>query len=84
MRVFDSTSEGLKGACALEKLGEDASASGGKLISDRRYCDAVDIVLSYRNRDDGGFPTYELKRGGEWLELINPAEVVRLSFSFVW
>ena len=37
-------------------------------------CDAVDVMLSLRNTN-GGFASYELIRGPEWLELLNPAEV---------
>ena len=37
-------------------------------------CDAVDIMLSLQN-SDGGFASYELIRGPQWLEWLNPAEV---------
>ena len=70
----DCTSEGLKGALACEVIG--AEALSDTLISDRRLQDAIDIIMTYQNGDDGGFPTYELKRAGEWLEQLNPAECV--------
>ncbi|XP_024919504.1 lanosterol synthase [Cynoglossus semilaevis] len=41
--------------------------------SERLY-DAVNVLLSMRN-SDGGFATYETKRGGKLLELLNPSEV---------
>lgn len=44
------------------------------LISDRRLCDAVDVMLSMQN-SDGGFASYEKIRGPAFLEWINPAEV---------
>jgi hypothetical protein len=36
--------------------------------------DAVDVMLSLQN-SDGGFASYEVIRGPQWLELLNPAEV---------
>lgn len=45
-----------------------------KLISERRLCDAVDVMLTLQN-PNGGFASYELIRGPQWLEWINPAEV---------
>jgi lanosterol synthase len=37
-------------------------------------CDAIDVLLSMQNKN-GGFASYELVRGPEWLELLNPAQV---------
>jgi len=45
-----------------------------KLISKERMCDAVDVMLTLQN-PNGGFASYELVRGPQWLELLNPAEV---------
>jgi lanosterol synthase len=45
-----------------------------KLISDRRFFDAVDIMLGMQNHDNG-FASYETIRGPGWLEWLNPAEV---------
>lgn len=39
-----------------------------------RIYDAINVILSYQN-SDGGWPTYELKRGSDKLELLNPSEV---------
>lgn len=36
--------------------------------------DAVDIILSMPNAD-GGFASYEIIRGPQFLDLLNPAEV---------
>merc|ERR1712000_280548 len=71
--IADCTSEGMKGALAVERL--DVSPKSTKTITLARYKKAIDVMLSLHNADDGGWPTYELKRGDEWLELINPAEV---------
>lgn len=35
---------------------------------------AVDVMLSLQN-PDGGFASYEIIRGPQWLEFLNPAEV---------
>jgi lanosterol synthase len=43
-------------------------------ISDQRIKQAVDIILSYQNKN-GGWPTYELSRAPSWLEKLNPSEV---------
>ena len=45
-----------------------------KLISERRLCDAVDVLLSLQNTD-GGFASYELIRAPQFMEYLNPAEV---------
>lgn len=49
-----------------------------KLVSERRMCDAVDVMLTLQN-PNGGFASYELIRGPKWLEWLNPAEVFGLS-----
>jgi len=36
--------------------------------------DCIDTVLSMQN-PNGGYASYELQRGGEWMELLNAAEV---------
>ncbi|ODQ50878.1 terpene synthase [Saitoella complicata NRRL Y-17804] len=67
--VSDCTAEGLKAVLMLQNL-----PSYPKLISDRRLCDAIDVLLTMQNAD-GGFASYEPIRGPYWLEKINPAEV---------
>lgn len=42
-----------------------------KLVSERRLCDAVDLMLSMQNWD-GGFGSYGPAKGPQWLELLNP------------
>ena len=67
--VSDCTAEGLKSVLLLQKnLGYPA------LISDERIFAAIDILLSMQN-DDGGFASYELVRGPELMEYLNPAQV---------
>ncbi|KAE9408701.1 terpene synthase [Gymnopus androsaceus JB14] len=67
--VSDCTGEGLKSVIYLQSL--DFMP---KLISDERLCWAVDTMLSLQN-PNGGFASYELIRGPQWLEWLNPAEV---------
>lgn len=43
-------------------------------IAEDRLKDAVNVLLSMQN-PNGGFGSYELTRGPEWLEWLNPAEV---------
>jgi lanosterol synthase len=45
-----------------------------ELVSAERMKHAVDIMLGMQNAD-GGFASYELIRGPQWLEWLNPAEV---------
>ncbi|KAF8719005.1 hypothetical protein AX14_011567 [Amanita brunnescens Koide BX004] len=68
--VSDCTGEGLKAVMYLQ----NHLSYTPKLVSERRMCDAVDIMLSLQN-PSGGFASYELIRGPAWLELLNPAEV---------
>nr|APO20484.1 lanosterol synthase [Ganoderma lucidum] len=68
--VSDCTGEGLKAVLYLQEHVKGAP----KLISERRLCDAVDVLLSLQNTD-GGFASYELIRAPQWMEWLNPAEV---------
>ncbi|KAH9840136.1 terpene synthase [Rhodofomes roseus] len=68
--VSDCTGEGLKAVLYIQEHVE----STPKLVSERRMCDSVDLLLGMQNAD-GGFASYELIRGPEWLEKLNPAEV---------
>jgi lanosterol synthase len=86
--VSDCTGEGLKAVIYLQKhlsyvtflfailscFRYNRSSYTPSLVSDRRLCDAVDVMLSMQN-SDGGFASYEQIRGPAMLEWINPAEV---------
>jgi lanosterol synthase len=67
--VADCTSKGLSAALSLQKTNIFKQN-----ISDERLKQAVDIILSYQNKD-GGWPTYELQRAPKWLEKLNPSEI---------
>lgn len=67
--VADCTAEGLSATLAIHK-----TRLFKQTINDARIKQAVDIILSYQNKD-GGWPTYELSRAPQWLEKLNPSEV---------
>ena len=67
--VADCTAEGISATLAIHKTKLFKPS-----ISEARIKQAVDIILSYQNKD-GGWPTYELSRAPKWLEKLNPSEV---------
>ncbi|CAM9442144.1 unnamed protein product [Scytosiphon promiscuus] len=71
--ISDCTGEGLKGVLALQVLSCIRGDSSLPPISEERLYDAVNIILSYQNRD-GGWATYENTRGFRWYEALNPSE----------
>ncbi|KAI0319638.1 terpene synthase [Amylostereum chailletii] len=68
--VSDCTGEGLKSVLYLQCQLDFTP----KVVSEERMQDAVDTLLSMQN-PDGGFASYELVRGSQMLEWLNPAEV---------
>nr|XP_006636690.2 PREDICTED: lanosterol synthase [Lepisosteus oculatus] len=79
--VADCTAEGLKSVMLLQ----DKCPFITQHIPKERLFDAVDVLLSMRNAD-GGFATYETKRGGRLLELLNPSEVfgdIMIDYTYV-
>ncbi|TSK92907.1 Lanosterol synthase [Bagarius yarrelli] len=79
--VSDCTAEGLKSVMLLQEKCSFITAH----IPTQRLCDAVDVLLSLRNCD-GGFASYETKRGGKLLELLNPSEVfgdIMIDYTYV-
>ncbi|OBZ83320.1 Lanosterol synthase [Choanephora cucurbitarum] len=67
--VSDCTAEGLKAAIALQNTPGIPTR-----IDIARLRDAVDVLLTMQNADDG-FASYETIRATHLLELLNPAEV---------
>uniref|UniRef100_A0A8U7MHM8 Terpene cyclase/mutase family member n=1 Tax=Corvus moneduloides TaxID=1196302 RepID=A0A8U7MHM8_CORMO len=79
--VADCTAEGLKAVMLLQ----EKCPFIAKLVPPERLFDAVNVLLSMRN-SDGGFATYETKRGGHLLELLNPSEVfgdIMIDYTYV-
>ena len=67
--VADCTSEAVKSVLELESLVENP-------ISEDLLRASVRLILSGQNRD-GGWATYERRRGGRWLEQLNLSQVFR-------
>ncbi|KAI9342708.1 terpenoid cyclases/protein prenyltransferase alpha-alpha toroid [Pilaira anomala] len=67
--VSDCTAEGIKATIALQK-----TSGLPTLIDVARLREAVDVLLTMQNSDNG-FATYETIRGPHLLEYLNPAEV---------
>jgi cycloartenol synthase len=47
---------------------------------------ALDVILAMQNADDGGWASYEKRRGHAWYELLNPALVfgdIMIDYSYV-
>ncbi|XP_068186115.1 lanosterol synthase isoform X2 [Antennarius striatus] len=79
--VADCTAEGLKSVMLLQELCPFID----RPVGSERLSDAVNVLLSMRN-PDGGFATYETKRGGKLLELLNPSEVfgdIMIDYTYV-
>jgi len=69
--VSDCTAEALTAVLKMHQLGDVAQA---ERISDERIRLAIEFILSRQNAD-GGFGTYERRRGSSWLEAVNPSEM---------
>eukprot|EP00800_Vazella_pourtalesii_P017683 TRINITY_DN5494_c0_g1_i13.p1 TRINITY_DN5494_c0_g1~~TRINITY_DN5494_c0_g1_i13.p1 ORF type:complete len:384 (-),score=57.89 TRINITY_DN5494_c0_g1_i13:419-1570(-) len=71
--VSDCTAEGLKALLILET----ESRFRNVLLNTAQHqllLDCVDTLLQMQN-EDGGYASYERKRGGAFLEALNPSEV---------
>lgn len=68
--VSDCISEALKAIILLQKVG-----GFPEVLNDQRIFDAIDTLLLYQNDDTKGMSSYEKRRGGEYLEMLNAAEV---------
>jgi squalene/oxidosqualene cyclase-like protein len=79
--ISDCTSEGMK---AVLKIHNNVP-SVKRTINKERLFDAVNVSLSFQNKD-GGWATYENTRGPTWLEFLNPSEVfgeIMIDYSYV-
>lgn len=68
-QVSDCAAEGLKAVMALQSI-----PGMPQMVSRDRMRDNIDTLLSMQN-PNGGYASYELQRAGEWMELLNAAEV---------
>lgn len=69
--ITDCTAEGLKTTLIIRSL---KLAGPGEQMTDEMLKHAADLILSFQNKK-GGWASYELTRGPEWLEALNPSEV---------
>ncbi|XP_062972140.1 lanosterol synthase [Elgaria multicarinata webbii] len=79
--VADCTAEGLKSVMLLQEKCPFIKDH----IPPGRLFDAVNVLLNMKNAD-GGFSTYETRRGGWLLELLNPSEVfgdIMIDYTYV-
>lgn len=76
--IADCTAEGLEAALTL-------GAALERTLPRERVAAAVEFILRLQN-PDGGWPTYERRRGGDWLELLNASELfadIMVDYSYV-
>ncbi|XP_050388661.2 lanosterol synthase isoform X1 [Patella vulgata] len=79
--VSDCTAEGLKSVLYLQERCDYLSQQ----IPAEKLYQAVDVLLSMKCHD-GGFASYETKRGGVLLEKLNPSEVfgdIMIDYTYV-
>ncbi|KAI3654303.1 hypothetical protein MP228_001022 [Amoeboaphelidium protococcarum] len=78
--VSDCTAEGIRAVMTLQ-----SHPDLPKLISDERIIQCMQVLMDMQN-DDGGFASYEKRRGPFWLEYLNPSEVfgeIMVDYSYV-
>lgn len=69
--ISDCTAEALSAVLKVHRSQNNLSI---KPIPESRLFDAVEVILSFQNKD-GGWATYENTRSKSWLELLNPSEI---------
>ena len=79
--ITDCTSEAFKCVLTLQfkLLSNDESGSVVKscFVPNDRILNAVDMILHWQNKNDGGWSTYERNRGYNLYEQLNPAQVFK-------
>jgi len=72
--VSDCTAEALTAVLHIEAA--DGVIPAPDRLGEDRVRAAIVFLLDRQN-DDGGFGTYEARRGGRWLDRLNPSEMFR-------
>ena len=86
--ITDCTAEGFKSAILLAGLGAGggrAVVPPGEEVPPDMLRAAVDLILFFQN-DDGGWASYEKRRGPGWYERLNPSAIfadIMTDFSYV-
>jgi 2,3-oxidosqualene cyclase len=70
--VSDCTAEALSAIMKMHQM--PGLIPPSERIADERVAQAVEFIL-HRQNADGGFGTYERRRGSTWLEAVNPSEM---------
>ena len=70
--VSDCTAEAISALLLCHR--QPGVIPPGSRIAPERLTAAIRFLLARQNRD-GGFATYERRRGGKWLERLNPSEM---------
>ncbi|CAI8009857.1 Lanosterol synthase [Geodia barretti] len=79
--VSDCTAEGLKSVMLLQEKCRFIKDH----VDPNQLCNCVDVLLSMQN-SNGGYASYETKRGSTLMELLNPAEVfgdIMIDYTYV-
>ena len=71
--VSDCTAEAVSALLSIERMPALAAPVEERIPRDRLRSAAEFIIA--RQNGDGGFGTYERRRGGSWLERLNPSEM---------
>lgn len=69
--ISDCTAEGLSTVLHVHK---SSNLELTNKISDQRLFDAVNVILSFQNKN-GGWATYENTRSQPWIEVLNPSGI---------
>jgi len=83
--ISDCTAEGYKAAAYLHKW-DVVTPAAKNYINEVRMQNAMNVILTLQNYQDGGWATYENMRGPAWLEMLNPSEVfggIMVDYSYV-
>mmetsp|Transcript_26797 Transcript_26797/g.43107 ORF Transcript_26797/g.43107 Transcript_26797/m.43107 type:complete len:843 (+) Transcript_26797:175-2703(+) len=85
--ISDCTAEGVKAAILLSSSTDFQNDPRLHHISQGRLEDAITIILELQNTStDNGWASYELNRGYNWYEWLNPAQVfgdIMIDYSYV-
>lgn len=82
--ITDCSAEGVKTTIMIEDT--DVLSDEEKKISLKRLYDPINTILSFQNKDDGGWASYENTRAPKWMEYLNPSEIfgeIMIDYSYV-
>lgn len=83
--ITDCTADGVKASIKLHRFFDANNYKPPVSISKERLIEAIDLILSFQS-EDGGWASYEIRRGPQWLEYLNPSEIfgdIMVDYSYV-